>query len=311
MITDGRGDTSEKGRHLRSGLRETENVVNEKKHVLPLFVTEVFGDSQTSQGNTGTGTWGLVHLSVNKGRLGSSSRTGLLVDLDDSSLNHFVVQIVSFTSTLTNTGENGISSVVHGNVVDKFHDNNCFSDTGSSEQTNFSSFGVRGQKVNNLDSSYKNILRTSLLGKSRSGSVKRRILLTLLVSEDGSFFVDGLSDDIDDTSESFGSNRNLDRSSSIGTLLSSYKTIRRLHGNRTDSVFSQVLGHFQDQTLASGSDFNLQGVQNLRELFIKLDVDNGSDDLCHPAGRSGSSSAAAVGSKRSNCSRNSSQGKST
>jgi hypothetical protein len=32
LVTDGRWDTSEKGRHLGTGLGETENVVNEEKH---------------------------------------------------------------------------------------------------------------------------------------------------------------------------------------------------------------------------------------------------------------------------------------
>lgn len=32
LVTDGRGDTTQQGRHLRSGLGETENVVDEEKH---------------------------------------------------------------------------------------------------------------------------------------------------------------------------------------------------------------------------------------------------------------------------------------
>lgn len=63
LVTDGRGDTTEKGRHLRTGLGETENVVNEEQHVLTLLVTEVLGNGQTGKGDTGTGTGGLVHLS--------------------------------------------------------------------------------------------------------------------------------------------------------------------------------------------------------------------------------------------------------
>ena len=50
-------------------LGESENVVNEEKYVLSLVVTEVFGDGQTSEGDTGTGTRGLVHLSENESSL--------------------------------------------------------------------------------------------------------------------------------------------------------------------------------------------------------------------------------------------------
>jgi hypothetical protein len=119
LVTDGRGNTTEKGRHLGTGLGETENVVNEEKHwrvelalqvqglvdslckltILTLLVTEVLGDGKTSKGDTGTGTWGLVHLTEDQGDL------GLSVELNDTSLLHLVVQIVTLTGTLTDTSE--------------------------------------------------------------------------------------------------------------------------------------------------------------------------------------------------------------
>ena len=97
LVTDGRGDTTEKGRHLRTGLGETENVVDEEKHILALLVTEVLGNGKTGQGDTGTGTGWLVHLTEDECDLGVS------VEVDDTSLNHFVVKIVTLTSTLTDT----------------------------------------------------------------------------------------------------------------------------------------------------------------------------------------------------------------
>ena len=42
LVSDGGGNAAEEGRHLRTGLGETENVVNEEKHVLAL-ATEVLG----------------------------------------------------------------------------------------------------------------------------------------------------------------------------------------------------------------------------------------------------------------------------
>ena len=66
MVTDGRGDTTKQGRHLGTGLRETENVIDEEQHVLSFVVAEVFGDGQSGQADTGTGAWGFVHLSVHQ-----------------------------------------------------------------------------------------------------------------------------------------------------------------------------------------------------------------------------------------------------
>jgi peptide chain release factor 1 len=42
LVTDSRGNTTEKSGHLRTGLGETENVVNEEQHVLTLLVSEIF-----------------------------------------------------------------------------------------------------------------------------------------------------------------------------------------------------------------------------------------------------------------------------
>jgi hypothetical protein len=69
------------------------------------------GNSQTSKGNTGAGTWGLVHLTEDQGDL------GLAVKLNDGGFLHFVVQIVTLTGTLTDTSEDGETTVGLGDVV--------------------------------------------------------------------------------------------------------------------------------------------------------------------------------------------------
>lgn len=69
------------------------------------------GDSQTSKGDTGTGSRGLVHLTEHKGDL------GLALEVDDTSLLHFVVQIVTLTSTLADTAEHGETTVSLSDVV--------------------------------------------------------------------------------------------------------------------------------------------------------------------------------------------------
>ena len=64
-----------------------------------------------SQGDTGTGTWGLVHLTEHQGDL------RLAIKLNDGGLLHFVVQIVTLTGTLTDTSEDGETTVGLGDVV--------------------------------------------------------------------------------------------------------------------------------------------------------------------------------------------------
>ena len=75
--------------------RSTEQVSNQNRTfagiieltILALGITEVLSDRKTSQGDTGTGTRGLVHLTEHKGDL------GLAVKLNDGSLLHLVVQV--------------------------------------------------------------------------------------------------------------------------------------------------------------------------------------------------------------------------
>lgn len=67
--------------------------------------------SETSKGNTSAGSRGLVHLTEDKGDL------GLALEVDDTSLLHFVVQVVTLTSTLADTAEHGVTTVGLGDVV--------------------------------------------------------------------------------------------------------------------------------------------------------------------------------------------------
>jgi hypothetical protein len=74
-------------------------------------VVTYLSNGETSKGDTSTSTRGLVHLTEDKSDL------GLALELDDRSLLHFVVQIVTLTGTLTDTSEDGETTVGLGNVV--------------------------------------------------------------------------------------------------------------------------------------------------------------------------------------------------
>lgn len=104
--------------------------------ILAFLITEVFGNGQTRKGDTSTGSGGLVHLTEHKGDL------GLAIELNDGGLLHFVVQIVTLTGSLTDTGEDGVTTVSLGDVVDKFLNEHSLSDTGTTEQTNLTTTSV-------------------------------------------------------------------------------------------------------------------------------------------------------------------------
>lgn len=53
----------------------------------------------------------------------SNINKNILKYLDDTTFNHLVVKIVTLTGSLSHTGEHGVTTVVHGDVVNQFHDN--------------------------------------------------------------------------------------------------------------------------------------------------------------------------------------------
>jgi hypothetical protein len=115
---------------LRAYLSEAENVINEEKHILSFRITEMLSNSQTSQSNTSTSTRGLIHLPVHKSTLALTLQQKLpckenspntyelqqyfeniciiyllVIKLNDTTLNHFPVQVITLTSTFSNTSK--------------------------------------------------------------------------------------------------------------------------------------------------------------------------------------------------------------
>eukprot|EP00123_Amoebidium_parasiticum_P007880 comp18430_c0_seq1/m.19678 comp18430_c0_seq1/g.19678 ORF comp18430_c0_seq1/g.19678 comp18430_c0_seq1/m.19678 type:complete len:536 (+) comp18430_c0_seq1:33-1640(+) len=277
LVTHGGGDTAEQGRHLRAGLGEAEDVVNEQQHVLTLVVTEVLGHRQTRQGHTGTGTGGLVHLAVHKGGLGAG-----LADLDHTRLDHLVVQIVTLACALTDTGEHGETTVGLGNVVDQLHNKHSLADTGTSEQTNLTTTSVGGKHVHDLDTGDEDLLLGGLLRELRGHVVDGQGHLGL----NGAALVDGLTDDVDDAPKGGLTHGDADGRASILDLLAAYETLRTVHGNGAHGVLTQVLGDLEHEALAIL--LQLESRQNGRQLAIELHVHDGTDHSHHAAGAGGS-----------------------
>lgn len=69
------------------------------------------GNYSPGKSDAGTSTWWLVHLTEHQSNL------GLALEVNDTSLLHFVVQIVTLTGTLTDTSEDGVTTVSLGDVV--------------------------------------------------------------------------------------------------------------------------------------------------------------------------------------------------
>ena len=63
----------------------------------------------------------------------------LVLEWDDTSLNHLVVKIVSFASPFSNSGKDRVTTMSLGHVVNQFHDQHSLAHSGTAEQTNLTS----------------------------------------------------------------------------------------------------------------------------------------------------------------------------
>uniref|UniRef100_A0A182N3R5 Transcription initiation factor TFIID subunit 8 n=1 Tax=Anopheles dirus TaxID=7168 RepID=A0A182N3R5_9DIPT len=267
LVTDSGRDTTEQGRHLRTGLREAEDVVDEQQHILTLLVTEVLGHSETGQGDTGTGARRLVHLAVHQRHL-----RRLVLQRDDTTLNHLVVQIVTLAGALSDAGEHGVTTVRLGHVVDQLHDKYGLADTGTTEQTDLTALGVRGQQIHHLDARYQDLLLDAHLDElGRLGVDGRR-----QVRVDRATLIDRLADHVDDTAERFRTHGDTDRRTGVVDPLSTHQTLRTVHGDRAHGVLTQMLRNLQHQP--GRAVLHLQRVQDRRQLLVELHVHDGTDD---------------------------------
>src|SRR3954469_9142633 len=102
LVTHRGRHPAQQGRHLRTGLGEPEDVVDEQQHVLLLHVAEVLRHRQGRQRDTQSRARRLVHL--------TEDQRGVL---EDAGLLHLVDQVVALTGALTDAGEHrGAAEVV-------------------------------------------------------------------------------------------------------------------------------------------------------------------------------------------------------
>jgi peptide chain release factor 1 len=268
LVTDSGGNTTQKGRHLGTGLSETENVVNEEQHILTLLITEVLSNGKTSKSDTGTGSRGLVHLTEDKSDL------GLTLKVNDTSLLHLTVQIVTLTGSLTDTGENRETTMGLGNVVNQLLNENGLTDTGTTEETNLTTTGVGGKEIDNLDTSLKNLSGGRLLSEGGGLSVDGKVLSSL----NGSTLIDGLTNDVDNSTKGTTADGNGNGGTGVNNGLTTDETLSTVHGNSTDSVLTQMLGNLEDELLTVLS-LELKSVKNGGKVVLgKLDIDDSTND---------------------------------
>ena len=86
-----------------------------------------------------------------------------------------------------------------------------------------------------------------------------------------------LADDVHDAAERAVADRNLDRRAGVGHGLAAHETFGRVHRDAAHRDLAEMLGDFEHQAVAVVG--GLERVQDLGQVAVELDVDDGADDL--------------------------------
>ncbi len=255
----GRHTTQQSG-YFGTGQGVTVDVVDEQQNVTT-FVTELLGHSQTGQCYAQTVTRRLVHLAVYQSYL--VQYVGVL---------HLVIEVVTFTSTLTHTGEYRVTAVLDRDVTDQLHHVDGLAYTGTTEQTNLTALGKRADQVDNFDAGFQQLVGASLLVVARS----RAVDTPALFFADRASFVNRVTQHVHDTAQGLDPDRHGDGCTGVGDGQTALDTFGGTHGDGTYDAITQLLLDFQGQTLIG----HLQRVIHLRHVFAReFHVDDGADDL--------------------------------
>jgi hypothetical protein len=98
----------------------------------------------------------------------------------------------------------------------------------------------------------------------------------IFIGVDGTPLVNGLSNDVDDSAESLGTNGHHNGRANVSDALSTDETLSRVEGDGTDVVAAKMLGNFEDQTVLGTLD--LKRIENRGQVALELHIDDGTND---------------------------------
>ena len=167
-----------------------------------------------------------------------------------------------------------------GNILDQLHDDDGLADTGAAKQSDLAALLVRLEQINDLDAGFEHLQFGGLVFQRRGGTMNRVAFLRL----DRTFLVDGLTENVQDAAKRARAYRDGDRLAQIFGLHAAHESLGRLHRDRSDAAFAEVLLHFADDVDWIGNVETLarytHGIKDFREVpFTELHVDGGAGDF--------------------------------
>ncbi|MEY2722032.1 MAG: hypothetical protein RL597_1477 [Pseudomonadota bacterium] len=188
-----------------------------------------------------------------------------------------MIEVVTFTSTLTDAGENGQAAVLLGDIVDELEHVHGLTDTGTTEKTNLAALRERHEQVDDLDTRDEKIPPTCLLVVRRSRTVDR----PLFFGGNGAAVVLRRTEHVHDAAERRLADRNGNGRVGGLDLETTLEAFRGAHRDRSDDAVTELLLNLESEV----HFLELQRFVDLRDRFArKLHVDDRADDLGNLAG---------------------------
>lgn len=98
-----------------------------------------------------------------------------------------------------------------------------------------------------------------------------------LLGLDGASLVNGVTNDVHDSTEGFRSNGDTNGCAGIDDLLSSDESFSGVHGDGSHSGVAEMLGDFEDESVLDSLYFEC--VEDGGDFSLELHVDDGADHL--------------------------------
>src|SRR5690606_23791331 len=198
LVTHRRRHTTQQCRNFGTRQCVSIDIVDKQQYVLA-FIAEFLCHGQTCQCNTQTVTRRFVHLTIDHRHFGIAE----LLYVNNTGFLHLVVEVVTFPGSLTHASEYRQTGVLGSDVVNQFHHVDRLAHTGTAEQADFTTFGKRTDKIDNLDPGFQQLFRGRefIVGRCRTVNCRG------FFGADRTFFVDWITQNVHDTAQGFGTNR--------------------------------------------------------------------------------------------------------
>src|SRR6185369_3772729 len=169
-------------------------------------------------------------------------RLGYVFIIDHPRLTHFEPEVISLASPLADTCKDRKPTVRLCDVIDEFLDQHRLADARAAKQPDLASAKEGLDQIDHLDSADKHLLVDSLILERRRVAMDRIPQLSL----DRSKFVDGLADDIEDSTKRAVPDRHFDLTSCVDGFHTAHHAIGGHHRDGSHTAFTEMLLDFAD-----------------------------------------------------------------